>query len=134
MLLPSFTFSALIKYLLKMSFLRLSIILVPVFFPFGRTSPVLPSVNISTVDSGVNNSNPVSTQDLSSPFPYEFPNLGNASDVDAERFPMPACNGIVLEEATIDQLQEAMNTGRLSAVNIALCYLQRIYQTDSYVK
>ena len=117
-----------------MRFLRLSVVLLPFCFSIGRTSPVLPSVNISTVDSRVNNSNPVSTQDLSSPFPYEFPYLGNVSDVDAQRFPMPTCNSIVLEEATIDQLQEAMSTARLTAVQIALCYLQRIYQTDSYVK
>ena len=117
-----------------MEFLALSAVLVALFFSFAGTSAVLPSVNISTVDSSVNNSNLVSAQDLSSPFPYEFPFLGNASDVDAERFPMPACDGIVLEEATIDQLQEAMSAGRLTAVQIALCYLQRIYQTDSYIK
>ena len=117
-----------------MAFLGLSVVLVPVFFSFARPSAVLPSVNISTVDSSVNNSNLVSTQNLSSPFPYEFPHLGNISDVDAERFPMPACDGIILEEATIDQLQEAMSTGRLTAVQIALCYLQRIYQTDSYIE
>lgn len=112
----------------------LSVVLLPIFFSIGRTSAVLPSVNISTVDSSVKNSNLVSSQDVSSPFPYEFPYLGNVSDVDARRFPMPACDGIVLEEATIDQLQEAMSTGRLTAVQIAICYLQRIYQTDSYVK
>ena len=117
-----------------MGFVGLSVVLVPIFFYLGRTSAVLPSVNISTVDSSVNSSNVVSAQDLSSPFPYEFPYLGNASDVDAQRFPMPACNGIILEEATIDQLQEAMSTRRLTAVQIALCYLQRIYQTDSYIK
>ena len=117
-----------------MEFLALSAVLVPFLFSFGETSAVLPSVNISIVDSSVNDSNLVSAQDLSSPFPYEFPSLGNVSDVDAERFPMPTCDGVVLEEATIDQLQGAMSAGRLTAVQIALCYLQRIYQTDSYIK
>ena len=117
-----------------MAFLGLGVFLVPIFFSFARPSAVLPSVNISTVNSSVVDSNLVSAQDLSSPFPYEFPFLGNVSDVDAERFPMPACDGIVLEEATIDQLQEAMRAGRLTALQIALCYLQRIYQTDSYIE
>ena len=117
-----------------MRLLELSVVLVPFFFFCGGKSAVLPIVNSSAVDSSVNDSNIVTAQDLSSPYPYEFPQLGNVSDVDAQRFPMPACNGIVLEEATIDQLQEAMSTGRLTAVQIALCYLQRIYQTDSYIK
>ena len=68
---------------------------------------------------------------LDSPFPYNFPVLGQNS---AELFPMPHCNGITLEEARIDQLQDAMEKGRLTSVQIAVCYLQRIWQTDEYVK
>ncbi len=65
------------------------------------------------------------------PFPYYFPKLGqNAADL----FPMPDCNGFVLEEATIDQLQDAMGKGQLTSLQIALCYLQRIQQTDEYIK
>ena len=68
---------------------------------------------------------------LSTPFPYYFPKLGqNAADL----FPMPDCNGFILEEATIDQLQDVMGKGRLTSLQIALCYLQRIQQTDEYVK
>ncbi|CAD6589866.1 MAG: hypothetical protein ASARMPRED_004296 [Alectoria sarmentosa] len=47
-------------------------------------------------------------------------------------FPMLDCHGVVLEEATVDQLQDAMNMGQLTSTTIALCYLQRIYQTDEY--
>lgn len=47
---------------------------------------------------------------------------------------MPDCNGFVLEEATIDQLQDAMGKGQLTSLQIALCYLQRVQQTDEYVK
>ncbi|MCJ1464114.1 hypothetical protein MMC07_002727 [Pseudocyphellaria aurata] len=47
---------------------------------------------------------------------------------------MPKCNGVTLEEATIDQLQDAMNTGQLTTQQIVLCYMQRIYQTDMYLK
>lgn len=64
------------------------------------------------------------------PFPFEFPNKQNGTDL----FPMPECNGIRLEEATIDQLQEAMNTGLLTASQMVLCYVQRIYQTEIYLE
>lgn len=69
-------------------------------------------------------------QVLQAPFPFEFPNKQNGTDL----FPMPKCNGVTLEEATIDQLQEAMNTGLLTASQIVLCYMQRIYQTDMYLE
>ena len=69
-------------------------------------------------------------QVLGTPFPYEFPNEENQLDL----FPMPKCMGITLEEATIDQLQDAMNTGLLTTSQIVLCYMQRIYQTDMYLE
>lgn len=72
----------------------------------------------------------VSSQNLESPLPYQFPDLRHTDDL----FPMPECNGVILEEATVDRLQEAMNKGQLTSVKIALCYLQRIYQTDGYAK
>ena len=76
-------------------------------------------------------SNAATPETLATPFPYYFPKLGqNAADL----FPMPDCNGFVLEEATIDQLQDAMGTGQLTSLQISLCYLQRIQQTDEYVK
>lgn len=46
---------------------------------------------------------------------------------------MPPCNGITLEEATIDQLQNYMAAGNLTSVQIALCYVQRIWQTNFYI-
>jgi amidase len=61
-----------------------------------------------------------------------FPLLEN---VDTENlFPMPDCNGFKLEEATIDQMQRAMEQGKLSSVQLTMCYLQRQYQIDEYVK
>ena len=69
-------------------------------------------------------------QVLLNPFPYYFPNENDPASL----FPMEKCNGITLEEATIDQLQDYMNHGKLTASQLAICYLQRQYQTDSYVK
>ncbi|KAF6239883.1 hypothetical protein HO173_002430 [Letharia columbiana] len=75
-----------------------------------------------------NETNLVLSEDLNSPFPYDFPNYKHLDNL----FPMPACNGLVLEEATVDYLQNAMKEGQLTSTMIALCYLQRIYQTNEY--
>lgn len=50
-------------------------------------------------------------------------------------FPMPPCgpHGITLEEATIDQLQHFMSTGKLTSVQLLECYLARVSQTNSYI-
>lgn len=65
-----------------------------------------------------------------SPFPYNFPDHSNLDNL----FPMPDCHGLILEEATVDFLQNAMSKGQLTSTKIALCYLRRIYQTDDYTK
>ena len=72
----------------------------------------------------------ITLQDLETPFPYDFPDHGVLDNL----FPMPSCNDLVLEEATVDYLRDAMNKGRLTSTRIALCYLQRIYQTNGYAK
>ena len=114
---------------LKMSFLCLFSLTATI-----HSLPVLASTSIPTVCNSYDTYNASSlamSEILDSPFPYNFPVLGQNS---AELFPMPHCNGITLEEATIDQLQDAMEKGRLTSVQIAVCYLQRIWQTDEYVK
>ena len=81
-----------------------------------------------------NSSQTVETQTLESPYPYIFPLLQNGSQADSGQFPMPMCHGFKLEEATIDELQEELSSGRLTSVKLVLCYLRRIYQTDSYIQ
>lgn len=49
-------------------------------------------------------------------------------------FPMAPCGSFQLEEATIDQMQQAMSSGELTSVQLTLCYISRIYQTQSYTK
>lgn len=70
------------------------------------------------------------SQVLDIPFPYYFPDQNDSANL----FPMESCNGITLEEATIDQLQEYMSNGKLTASQLTICYLQRQYQTDEYIK
>jgi amidase len=81
-----------------------------------------------------NSSQTVIAQTLESPYPYIFPLLQNGSQADSGQFPMPMCHGFKLEEATIDELQEELSSGRLTSVKLVLCYLRRIYQTDSYIQ
>lgn len=52
-----------------------------------------------------------------------------------ELFPMPPCKGgFLLHEATIDQMQEAMNNDSLTAVDLVKCYRARTLQTQPYIK
>jgi len=76
----------------------------------------------------------VESQTLDSPTPYDFPLLQNGAMAYSGQFPMPMCHGFTLEEATIDQLQQYLSTGNLTSVQLALCYLKRIYQTDEYIR
>lgn len=73
-----------------------------------------------------------SMQLLDSPFPYEFPDIDKAETPDL--FPMTACGDVTLEEATIDQLQQAMESGILTSVQLVQCYVDRFYQIDDYIK
>ncbi|KAI4245011.1 MAG: hypothetical protein L6R42_010293, partial [Xanthoria sp. 1 TBL-2021] len=43
------------------------------------------------------------------------------------------CNGIVIEEATIDQLQGYMAEGKLSSVQLTACYMDRVFQVERYI-
>ena len=90
----------------------------------------LPAITTSAISSIFNASQLAASQILGEPFPYDFPDQDSVPDL----FPMQSCNGIVLEEATIDQLQDYMDHGKLTSSQLVLCYLQRIYQTDNYIK
>lgn len=71
-------------------------------------------------------------QTLQDPFPYEFPDQGMADS--SHLFPMPRCQGIDIEEATINTLQHHLTSGALTSQQLAVCYLQRIWQTNDYIK
>ncbi|GKT90135.1 amidase family protein [Colletotrichum tofieldiae] len=47
---------------------------------------------------------------------------------------MPVCGGTFkLEEATIDQMQKAMQDGIMTSQQLVICYMQRTFQTQEYV-
>lgn len=64
--------------------------------------------------------------------PSLIPLLENADSTGL--FPMANCNGFKLEEATIDQMQDAMRQGRLTSVQLVQCYLTRAFQTEEYIR
>ncbi|KKY14243.1 putative amidase family protein [Diplodia seriata] len=73
------------------------------------------------------------SQILQDPLPVWFAENPSANGT-ADVFPMQPCNGFTLEEATIDELQDALGSGVLTSVHLVLCYLQRIQQTDEYLR
>lgn len=72
-----------------------------------------------------------SSQLLRNPCPYDLPDQRQPAD---ELFPMKQCQGLKLKEATIDQLQQWMSSGKLTTKQLVTCYIQRITQTDRYVR
>lgn len=49
-------------------------------------------------------------------------------------FPMADCHGFKLHEATIDEMQEAMNRGYLTSAQLVECYMIRTFHTQNYLK
>jgi amidase len=80
----------------------------------GRGSKVLPNADL-----------------LWDPIPYTFPSQNTTGS--SGLFPMSRCDGFVLEEATIDQLQSVMSNGTLTSLTLLKCYLKRIWQVDKYI-
>ncbi|CAJ2507840.1 Uu.00g090260.m01.CDS01 [Anthostomella pinea] len=63
--------------------------------------------------------------------PSLFPLQQNADSTNL--FPMAPCGNFKLEEATIAEMQAAMENGTLTSVQLVTCYLLRTYQTDEYI-
>lgn len=43
------------------------------------------------------------------------------------------CNGVIIEEATIDNLQRYMSEGKLTSVQLTTCYMYRVLQVERYI-
>ncbi|KAL2688622.1 hypothetical protein IWX47DRAFT_583723 [Phyllosticta citricarpa] len=68
---------------------------------------------------------------LQDPFPYQFPSLQNANS--SSLFPMEKCRDIQLEEASIDELQHVMSSGKLTSEELVFCFMRRMQQVDQYI-
>lgn len=73
----------------------------------------------------------VASQILTDPYAYDFPRLGAPG---ASLFPMRLCHGFKLEEASVDEIQAQLSNGSLTSVQLLECYMDRIYQTQPYLK
>lgn len=51
-----------------------------------------------------------------------------------ELFPMPLCGEFNLFEASIDDMQAGMENGTLTSVQLVTCYMERVFQTQQYIK
>lgn len=101
----------------------------------ATTSLVSALADYSSLSHNIHHGHPEhslgASQLLTDPLPDFFPSRDAANTPGL--FPMPKCHGVVIEEATIDQLQFHLANGNLTSQKLALCYLQRIYQVDEYV-
>lgn len=91
----------------------------------------LSAASCALCDAHPNSSRILDVDPLQQPYPFYFPPQYAANT--PALFPMPTCMGVVLEEATIDQLQSYMNSGALTSVSLLKCYLGRVRQVDEYI-
>ena len=49
-------------------------------------------------------------------------------------FPMAKCQGLELEDASIDTIQGWLSSGKLTSVNLVQCYLERVQAVDGHVR
>lgn len=99
--------------LFKLSLWAYALLAIPALT--SPTSPLQPrddAFNASTID----------VQILTDPLPYYFP--PQAAMGTPALFPMETCNGFVIEEAAIDDLQGAMEKGIFTALELASCFLR----------
>jgi amidase len=73
----------------------------------------------------------VASQILTDPYAFDFPRLGAPG---ASLFPMRHCHGFKLEEASVDEIQVRLSNGSFTSVQLLECYLDRIHQTQPYLK
>jgi amidase len=87
--------------------------------------------SVASCDMIRNSTRILDVDPLQNPFPYEFPSQNDTRR--SELFPMPKCQGLVLEEASIDELQGYMSSGVLTSVELLQCYLRRVRQVDEHI-
>ena len=94
---------------------------------------MLPFIGLPVATSAIQKPDSLSmnsSQIVPDVFPYGFPD----EDYTTNLFPMMPCNGLTLEEASIDMLQQYMSHDRLTSAQLVACYMQRAFQVDQYVK
>lgn len=44
------------------------------------------------------------------------------------------CNGVRVEEATIDELQYYLSNGNLTSIQLTACYIRRVFELERFIK
>ncbi|KAL8940440.1 MAG: hypothetical protein Q9216_002810, partial [Gyalolechia sp. 2 TL-2023] len=71
-------------------------------------------------------------QFLNHSYLVQFPSDTTAASA-ASLNTLDLCNGVVIEEATIDDLQGHMSDGKLTSVQLTICYIYRVFQVERYI-
>jgi amidase len=101
------------------------------FTIFLSTLALGAALGVACDDMEQNTTCALAVNPLQQPYPFFFPPQGAAET--SALFPMPYCQGVTLEEATIDQLQGYLSDGTLTSVKLLSCYLDRVQQVDKYI-
>ncbi|KAL8672638.1 MAG: hypothetical protein Q9168_002914 [Polycauliona sp. 1 TL-2023] len=75
------------------------------------------------------------SQLLDHDFLYRYPlnNVTASANAIESLNTVDLCNGVVIEEATIDELQGYMTAGNLSSVQLTACYMNRVFQVERFI-
>ena len=88
----------------------------------------------ANTNATVNISQIPASQLLSHDFLYRYPLENVSVNAVMTLNTLDLCNGIDIEEATIDQLQANMMEEKLSSVQLTTCYMNRVFQIEKYIK
>ena len=91
----------------------------------------LSAISQALCDARFNSTCVIDANSLQYPLAFDFP-LEDAAGT-SDLFPVPLCESITLEEATIDHLQGHMESGILTSSELLDCYLNRVRQVDKYI-
>ncbi|KAL8708171.1 MAG: hypothetical protein Q9220_006932 [cf. Caloplaca sp. 1 TL-2023] len=66
-------------------------------------------------------------------FLFQYPSQNVTTSAANSLNVLDLCHGVVIEEATIDQLQQYLSDGNLTSVQLTTCYMQRVFQVERYI-
>lgn len=98
---------------------------------FPTIAALAVAVGSAFANNGLETDSLVASQILTTPYAHDFPQLGAPG---ASFFQMRHCHGFKLEEASIDEIQKQLEKGTFTTVGLLECYLDRMYQTQPYLK
>lgn len=74
------------------------------------------------------------SQLLNHSFLNQYPLQNITSDPVRSLNTVDLCNGVTIEEATIDELQGYLSDGRLTSIQLTTCYIRRVFELERFSK